>query len=102
MGFSEFTRTPAINARGGRDHWLASSCFLAGQGIKGGQIIGGTDNQQFLAMPLDLKTGSTNGGTYTIRPPDIHATFLNAAGLDYSNLFNQQPVLVPAILSSPG
>ncbi len=102
MGFSEFTRTPNINARGGRDHHLFSSCILAGQGIKGGQIIGGTSDDQFLGLPIDLQTGSTNGGTYSPRPPDIHATFLQAAGLDYSNLFNQQPVLIPAILTSPG
>jgi hypothetical protein len=101
MGFSEFTRTPNINARGGRDHHLFSSCLLAGQGIKGGQVIGATSDDQFLGLPIDLNSGSTTGGTYSPRPPDIHATFLHAAGLDYSNLFNQQPVLIPAILSNP-
>jgi hypothetical protein len=99
MGFSEFARTPNINSRGGRDHHLSSSCLLAGAGIKGAQVVGGTEDSDFQALPINLATGTTQGGTYTMRPPDIHATFLHAAGLDDSNLSNQQPVLIPALLS---
>ena len=40
----EFGRTPAINAREGRDHWpQAWSAVLAGGGIRGGQVHGATD-----------------------------------------------------------
>ncbi len=122
MCFSEFARTPGINARGGRDHHLSSSCLLAGAGIKGGQIVGATSDSDFLALPVDLNTGKvtvptgevktcplpppascsgndpTPSGGYTMRPPDIHATFLSAAGFSYSNLMNQQPVVIPALL----
>jgi uncharacterized protein (DUF1501 family) len=39
----EFGRTPAINARGGRDHWAkAWSVVLGGAGMFGGQAIGRT------------------------------------------------------------
>ncbi len=39
----EFGRTPKVNARGGRDHYpRAFNCWLAGGGIKGGQVIGET------------------------------------------------------------
>lgn len=40
----EFGRTPRINARGGRDHFpKAFSAWLAGCGVRGGQVIGATD-----------------------------------------------------------
>ncbi|MEE2624218.1 MAG: DUF1501 domain-containing protein, partial [Verrucomicrobiota bacterium] len=41
---SEFGRTPRINDGGGRDHWArVFSAFMAGGGIKGGTIIGASD-----------------------------------------------------------
>jgi hypothetical protein len=40
----EFGRTPRINGQAGRDHYpRAFSVALAGGGIKGGQVIGGTN-----------------------------------------------------------
>jgi uncharacterized protein (DUF1501 family) len=40
----EFGRTPRINPRGGRDHFpKAFSAALAGGGVRGGQVIGGTN-----------------------------------------------------------
>lgn len=103
MAFSEFARTPNINSRGGRDHHLASSCLLAGGGIRGGLALGGTADADFGPLPMDLTTGATvpTGSGYTVRPSDIHATFLQAAGLGYANLSNQTPVLIPAALKSP-
>lgn len=39
----EFGRTPKVNARGGRDHYpRAFNSWLAGCGVKGGQVIGST------------------------------------------------------------
>ena len=35
VGFSEFSRTPLINASTGRDHWLNNAAFLIGGDIKG-------------------------------------------------------------------
>jgi uncharacterized protein (DUF1501 family) len=35
VGFSEFSRTPLINVRGGRDHSLTNACFVAGGNVKG-------------------------------------------------------------------
>jgi hypothetical protein len=41
----EFGRTPRINGRTGRDHYpRAFSVALAGAGIKGGQVLGGTSD----------------------------------------------------------
>lgn len=40
----EFGRTPKINDRAGRDHWpRAFSILLAGGGVRGGQVIGASD-----------------------------------------------------------
>lgn len=42
--WGEFGRTPRINAQAGRDHWPQVNCaFLAGGGIKGGQVVGSTN-----------------------------------------------------------
>jgi uncharacterized protein (DUF1501 family) len=41
----EFGRTPRINPRAGRDHYpRAFNSVLAGGGIRGGQVIGRTDD----------------------------------------------------------
>lgn len=41
---TEFGRTPKINERQGRDHWVhAFSYAFAGAGVPGGQIVGETD-----------------------------------------------------------
>ncbi len=68
---TEFGRTPRINALGGRDHWgPAGSIFFAGGGVRGGQVIGGTDKQ----------------GAYPTSPPhgpgDIAASIYRAIGID--------------------
>ena len=41
----EFGRTPKINKDAGRDHWAAANTALfAGAGVRGGTILGATDN----------------------------------------------------------
>jgi hypothetical protein len=44
IAWGEFGRTPRINPQAGRDHWpQVNSAFLAGGGLKGGQVIGATN-----------------------------------------------------------
>jgi hypothetical protein len=44
IAWGEFGRTPRVNAGAGRDHWPQVNCaFLAGGGIKGGQVVGATN-----------------------------------------------------------
>src|SRR5437762_139417 len=52
----EFGRTPKINRDAGRDHWSpAMTVFLAGGGVRGGQVLGATD--KIAAYPTtDLQT----------------------------------------------
>jgi uncharacterized protein (DUF1501 family) len=99
MCTSDFSRTPNLNNREGRDHHLASSCLVAGKGIKGNQVIGGTD-QGMNFQDIDLATGEVDlsGAGWTVRPPDIYASVLQAAGLDASNIENQNPQVITAML----
>ena len=68
----EFGRTPRINRNGGRDHYAkAWSTLLLGGGIRGGKVIGRTDNE---------------GREVTDRPisvADFMATVCRILGIDY-------------------
>jgi uncharacterized protein (DUF1501 family) len=100
--YSDFARGPKINPQGGRDHHLASACLVAGRGIKGNQAIGATKDANYLNRPINLDTGAPDDEMGTeIRPSDVHATLLHAAGLPYDNLGNQSPKLISAMLKSP-
>ena len=68
---SEFGRTPKINKDAGRDHWAnVFSCFLAGGGLKGGTVIGSSDEDGY--EPKDRP----------VQVADIHATVCHALGID--------------------
>lgn len=67
---SEFGRTPKINANAGRDHHpVAFSAMLAGAGIKGGQVVGKTD---------EIGRTVEDGHCY---PADLNATIGYGCGL---------------------
>jgi hypothetical protein len=67
---TDFGRTPRINGGAGRDHYPnAYSIFLAGGGIRGGQVYGSSD--RLGAEPRDHPTG----------PADVHATIFQALGI---------------------
>jgi hypothetical protein len=68
---SEFGRTPRINTNAGRDHHARCfSCFMAGGGIKGGQVIGKSDEDAML--PAERP----------VNPHDLHASICHALGID--------------------
>ena len=70
---SEFGRTPKINKDAGRDHHASVfSCLMAGGGIRGGTVIGSSDEDGY--VPKDRP----------VQVPDIHATLCHALGIDAS------------------
>jgi hypothetical protein len=75
----EFGRTPTVEGnpqKPGRDHNPAGySIWLAGGGVRGGQIIGSTDDVGYVAVDRP------------IHPNDLHATMLHAFGLDQNALW---------------
>ena len=100
--FSEFARTPLLNGRAGRDHHLASSCLIAGPGIKGNQVFGATSDKDMVVRNVDPTTGKADDAAgIQLRPADIHATLLHSMGLSYDHLSNQSPQLLPALLLKP-
>jgi hypothetical protein len=67
----DFGRTPAVNERGGRDHYpSASTVVLGGGGVRGGQVIGATsgDGVEITARPVTV--------------PDLYRSLAFAMGLD--------------------
>ncbi|MBI4906326.1 MAG: DUF1501 domain-containing protein [Acidobacteria bacterium] len=73
----EFGRTPTSEGVGkpGRDHnWYGFSMWLAGGGVKGGQVIGATDEIGFEAVEDRCHVS------------DLHATILHLMGLDHTKL----------------
>lgn len=80
VGFSEFMRTPLINARTGRDHWLTNSCFLLGGRVRGG-VIGASSDAGMQPQPVDLMTGRVDPDGTVIRPEHVWRTLLVDAGM---------------------
>jgi hypothetical protein len=76
----EFGRTPGAQGRDGRDHHpYGFSVWLAGGGIKGGQVYGATDDFGYRAVRNRTSTAN------------LHATMLHVLGLDPQRLtFSRQ------------
>jgi uncharacterized protein (DUF1501 family) len=72
MVLSEFGRTPRINDGGGRDHHARCfSCLMAGGGIKGGNVVGASDDDGVLPAERPVAVS------------DLHATICHALGVDH-------------------
>jgi uncharacterized protein (DUF1501 family) len=111
LGFSEFSRTPLLNAQGGRDHWLLNACFLAGGDIAGGKVVGASSNRGMNPMPVDLLTGQAfaqdaagmiaaeevPGVREVIRPEHVLQALYHEIGL--RNDSAQQDLRVPPLMA---
>ncbi len=85
----EFGRTPKINTRseeGGRDHYpRCMFMLLAGGGVKGGQVIGESD---------DKATQPANEG---FSPDDVAASYYHALGINHTKEYHTttgRPVMI--------
>jgi uncharacterized protein (DUF1501 family) len=75
--YGEFGRTSKINKDNGRDHWgNAGVMIFAGAGVKGGQVIGQTDERGEYVLERP------------IRPPEVAATIYHALGIDYAKVLH--------------
>jgi hypothetical protein len=75
LWLSEFGRTPTGQNGKGRDHSPRGfTTWLAGGGIKGGQVVGATDPFGFAAVED------------RVHVHDLHATILHQLGLDHEQL----------------
>jgi hypothetical protein len=82
VGFSEFSRTPMLNAASGRDHHLTNSCFLLGGPIQGGDYGASSDNGM-LPQPIDRVTGrvASGGDGEIVKPDNVLQTLYDDVGL---------------------
>ena len=78
---SEMGRTPRKNLLGGKDHWTFTSALLYGNGIAGGQVVGGYD-ENFLGSPTDLSSGETNESGIVLNASNLGATLLALGDVD--------------------
>ena len=73
--WGEFGRTPRVNNnKGGRDHWLeVAMCFIAGGGMKMGQVIGKSNRnaERVVDRPVHLQ--------------EVFATIYHNLGIDVRN-----------------
>ena len=75
VSVGEFGRTPIMQGNDGRDHNpYGFSAWLAGGGIRGGKVIGATDEFGFAAVEDKVHVH------------DLHATMLELLGLDHMKL----------------
>lgn len=82
----EFGRTPKINKNAGRDHYpRAMFCLLGGGGVRGGQVIGASDEK------------AMGPAGEPITPDQVAASFYHSLGIDYEKEYHTttgRPVMI--------
>ena len=89
---SEFSRTPRLNARGGRDHHLANASLLIGGGVRGGQVFGETSPRFMGPLKVNLETGRGDPSGSPIRPQELMVTALATLGLNPPTQVRAEPL----------
>jgi uncharacterized protein (DUF1501 family) len=96
VAFSEFSRTPLLNDRGGRDHALTNACLLAGGGIKGGQVVGKSSDLGMQPVSINPATGEIIDHPEfgeVIRPENILQTLYHEVGIGAEADLRVSPIL---------
>jgi len=78
---SEMGRTPKLNGSNGKDHWPATSVLMIGAGVKGNQVIGGTDDFQNVEK-VDFSTGQVSPSGLEISAANLGSTLLSMSGVN--------------------
>lgn len=77
----EFGRTPKINPNVGRDHWpRAMFCLMAGGGMKGGQVIGASDDHGMGPASTPITPDAVAGSFYRALGIDFHKEYHTSTG----------------------
>ena len=93
LACGEFGRTPGplSNTRLGRDHYQQMFYVFAGGGVKGGTVIGATNNAGGRG-PGSFTTETGWSRNREIRPEDIEATIYSALGIDWTTIRTDDPL----------
>jgi len=91
--WGEFGRTPLINKRAGRDHWQpAMSAFVAGGGLRMGQMIGATTSRGEEARDRPYRVPQVLSTVYKALGIDPSHTFLDHSGRPMPILDEREPI----------
>lgn len=80
---SEMSRTPKLNAKGGKDHWPVTSMLVFGAGVAGGRAYGATDDEMN-SLAVDFTTGSADAAGATLLADNVVAGLLELCGVKAS------------------
>jgi hypothetical protein len=93
---SDFGRTPRYNSGNGKEHWNVTSTLLAGPGIRGGRVLGKSDEgHKALRVAIDdpskaLPDNDNNG--QRIKASDIHRELRRVLGVDKADFIKEFPL----------
>ena len=96
---SEFNRSPALNASGGRDHATNNCMLLLGGGIRHGAVIGESHPIRMAAQSIDPVTGlvdAENG--VTIEHENVARSLLASIGIT-DDIADIRADPIPALLA---
>jgi uncharacterized protein (DUF1501 family) len=86
LAFSEFGRTALLNARGGRDHSLTSSCMMIGAGVPHNVVIGRSSDVAMTPTAVNPETGASDPSGVLVTPTYVIASIMESAGLSTDRL----------------
>ncbi len=86
VAYSEFGRTPLLNERQGRDHFLGNCCLVAGGGMAKGKIFGESSNYALAPREVNLTTGKPGTNNRILAPEHVLATVMASAKLKHDFL----------------
>ena len=89
----EFGRTPRINTNAGRDHWpRAAFWFVAGGGLKTGQVIGSTNRLGETAQDRPVHLQQIYATVYRQLGIDLQKKIVDPAGRPQYILEHREPI----------
>jgi uncharacterized protein (DUF1501 family) len=91
---SDFGRGPAYNGgnpNSGKDHWPVTSVLLMGQGIRGGRMVGGTD-ESVRARAIDPSSLALSDGGVKLAPGHLHHSLRHLSGVDETEVGARFPL----------
>ncbi len=78
---SEMGRTPKLNGNDGKDHWPYTSAMVMGPGLKGGRVVGATD-EFYYGKTIDMTSGDLWRDGEDLTVGSLGATLMAAADID--------------------
>jgi uncharacterized protein (DUF1501 family) len=90
---SEMGRTPRVNGNAGRDHWTyCYGSMLAGAGIKGGAVVGASDDQAAYVKDRPVSTTEICATIYELLGISPDMPILNRSGRPFPVAMGAQPI----------